>query len=82
MGEIQERIARVEAAKKRVETHPMCLRLEEGSGRYTVIYPPGDWRVDGVTCSHGMLHTKVEALTRLYEAMEDEWLSSFPGRNR
>jgi hypothetical protein len=73
----QHNVARVNTLREDVVAHPMCGRLEESSGRITVIYPVGYFFVDGLTIQ--TTAGKAAAFQYLLERMEQEWLGSFPG---
>lgn len=75
---IERRVEAVARAIERVKNHPMCGRFIDDGSTYTVLYPPGDFRTDGVRCSYGMVNSKSEALGRLLSVMEEEWSSSYP----
>lgn len=66
-------VAQLVAAVKR---HPLCLRFSDVSGKYLVIYPAGEFPVDGVQASQG--GGKAVALARMLEVMERHWVESYP----
>ncbi len=75
MGIIQDRIERVEALKRQIENHCMCLNLTEDTARYLVVYPSGFYP-QGVQAAKGT--NKAVALQRILNAMEEHWLASYP----
>jgi len=60
--------------------HPMCVELRDNPDAYRVIYPAGDWLVDGVRCSKAQ--GKALALRRLLLRMEYDLQASYPGADR
>ncbi len=77
MSDANENRAQVEAAMAAVLAHPMCGRLEDAGGAYTVWYPAGDFPVHGVRASQE--HGKRNALDLLLGVMERHWTASYPG---
>jgi hypothetical protein len=63
-------------ALAKVTSHPMCLRVRHEGGKTIIVYPAGDFPVDGV---------RVDKCTRGFEqalaVMERHWLGSFPAAN-
>lgn len=76
MSTIQDRIDAVERAKQEVRDHPMCLRLEDDGAAFFVIYPCGDFAVQG--CRSTYRDGKENALLRLLQVMERHWMESYP----
>ena len=65
------------AARRAVEAHCMCARIEDAAGKLIIYYPDG--YDEGL--GHGGLRIDRNAvmLRRALEVMEREWLASFPG---
>lgn len=76
MTTIQDRIDAVECAKRKVKAHPMCLRLEDDGAAFLVVYPCGDFAVQG--CRSNYRDGKEAALLRLLQVMERHWVESYP----
>lgn len=76
MDNIQSRTAAVETAKSEVLAHPMCGKFEDDGGAFLVIYPAGDFPVDGVRVSYE--NGKAWALGILLQKMERHWQESYP----
>lgn len=76
----QEHAARVAELREKIKAHPMCLRFEQRPCRYRVIYPEGDWPagIDGLQARTSRSVSHTQALTRLLDRMERDWLGSFP----
>ena len=60
----------------KIKDHPMCLTFEDQVGCYQVIYPEGDFEINGVIASTG--GGKLKALYRILERMERDWIESYP----
>ena len=76
MSDPNENRAAVEAALAAVQAHPMCGRLEDTGGMFTVWYPAGDFPVHGVRASQE--RGKRNALDLLIGVMERHWRDSYP----
>lgn len=72
---VQDNIAEVKFALEAVKNHCMCAKFQEDKTHYLVIFPPGDWPVDGIRVANGM--GKVKALQVMIDKMEKFWLESF-----
>lgn len=72
---VQDNVTAVKLAIAEVKNHCMCAKFEDEGRHYLVIFPPGDWPVDGVRVSHGM--GKAKALQLLIDRMEQFWKDSF-----
>jgi hypothetical protein len=83
MGTVQENIRACQDAYERVRGHCMCLAISDDGVYIRVIYPKGDWPGghEGVQASYGVRIGKTEALNRIYDRMESDWINSFPGRS-
>lgn len=78
---IAERTDAVNAIRQQILDHPMCGRLIEGSDMYRVIYPAGDFPVDGLQSVVRRGEGKAIALSKLLPVMDRHWLQSYPGGN-
>ena len=76
MNDVRENVRRVTDARAKVQEHPMCGRMKEDAGRITVLFPCGDFPVDGLTIQSS--GGKVAALQVLLERMEQVWMESYP----
>lgn len=74
---IIQNIEEFTVARRAVEAHCMCARLEEAAGKLIVYYPEGYDEALG----HGGLRIDRNAvmLRRAIDIMERDWLASFPG---
>lgn len=69
--------AAVVKAKDAVLAHPMCGRLEDDGAAFLVIFPAGDFPVDGVRVNYS--GGKARALETCLGKMEMYWVQSYPG---
>lgn len=70
-------LAAFEAARRAVVEHPMCGRLDEDRYNFTIVYPAGDFAVDGVRVVRS-----AAGLRQALERMERHWVESYPGHRR
>lgn len=73
---IQENIEKLYDKLEELKDHPMCLELREDDYCYIVIFPQGDFSVDGITCSKSI--GKSNAIDKIIKRMEKEWINSYP----
>lgn len=73
---IQQRTDTVAKLRAEVKDHPMCLWLAEDPRYFQVIFPDGDFPVDGLRASKS--DGKTSALKKLLTEMERIWLASYP----
>lgn len=73
---VRDNVAAVADLIAKVRTHPMCAKFTDDIGNYTVIFPNGDFPVDGVRVSKRMGHAK--ALHTLIDRIESIWMESYP----
>lgn len=78
MTQIAERIARVAELLEAVRNHPMCGELQDTGDCFRVIYPAGDFPVDGLQSVVRRGEGRAVALEKLLRVMERHWLESFP----
>lgn len=71
---IKQNIEAKRAAFAAIRAHPMCGRVEDEGGKLLIIYPEGDFCVQGVRCDHS-----AKGMTRALDVMERHWLESYPG---
>lgn len=71
----RERAINVSALIAKIKAHPMCLRFEQESGIFRVIYPEG-FQLDGAQARYST--NKSESLERLLSVIERHWLESYP----
>lgn len=71
---IIQNIEEFTAARRAVEAHCMCARLEEAAGKLIIYYPEGDFRTAGLRIDRNAV-----MLRRAIDIMERDWLASFPG---
>lgn len=59
-----------------VRAHPMCAKFEDDGATFTVLYPAGDFHVDGTR----VCYTKGKrwALEQMLVRMERHWVDSYP----
>ena len=74
MGNILENIRAWNEAYEKVVNHPLCGRIEIGGGKVMIIYPAGDFAVDGV-----QVPRSAAMLDKALEIMERHWMESYPG---
>ncbi len=74
MSSPRDNLAAFNEARREIEDHPMCGRLDESPDRFTVVYPAGDFPVDGVRVVRSAV-----GLRQAVERMERHWRESFPG---
>lgn len=73
-----ERAGRVDVARQTLLAHPMCACLVETASLVRVLYPDGDFPVDGCQSAIGA-GGKSAAMERLLPVMERHWRESYPG---
>lgn len=78
MSQIAERTARVAELLEAIRNHPMCGELQDMGGCFRVIYPVGDFPVDGLQSVVRRGEGRAVALEKLLPVMERHWLESFP----
>ena len=78
MSQIAERTARVAELLEAVRNHPMCGELREARDGFIVIYPAGDFPVDGLQSVVRRGEGRAVALEKLLPVMERHWRESFP----
>lgn len=72
---IQQNIADYHAIEEAVKSHCMCAEYRVEGSKVIVIYPAGNFAVEGVRVdrtSSGLIHA--------LERMEKDWVNSYPGR--
>lgn len=74
MSIIQDRTNEVASLMMQVKEHHMCARFVDEGTSYLVIYPYGDWPVDGTRVRHDV--GKVNALRKMIEKMEEHYKAS------
>lgn len=72
---IQSNITAYQEAEKAVLAHCMCAKVEPYGNKLTIIYPYGDWPVDGIRVDRS-----AHGLKQALAYMERHWQESFPGR--
>ena len=77
MSNVQENIAKVKLLIDEVKDHCMCAKFQDVGGAFIVIYPYGDFPVDGVRVGY-LTNGKAWALKKMLEKMEKHWIESFP----
>lgn len=77
MASVRENVKALKAAKSEVEAHCMCARLVDDGAKFTIIYPDGDFPVDGVRVPRS-----AAGLALALAKMESHWTGSFPGAAR
>lgn len=77
MSNIVENKKSLESKLKEVKDHPMCAKLHEDERHYTIVFPCGDFPVEGIRIHKAM--GKIKAMETLIDKMEYFWKSSFPG---
>jgi hypothetical protein len=73
----RQNIERVAHLRAQVREHPMCLQLREDTSGATIVFPAGDFPVNGIHA--GYRDGKAVALKRALDTMERYWLESLPG---
>lgn len=73
---IQNRIQNCKKKRREIEAHPMCGRLEEDSTYIWVIFPDGDFSVDGVRVRKDRGFSAAADL--LLARLERFWVESLP----
>lgn len=73
MSTLRDNIAAMDRAKSAVLAHPMCLRLNDEGTHYVIMYPEGDFPVDGLRVVRSAL-----GLRMALEKMEKHWMESYP----
>ena len=76
MQNVQENIKTVAGLLTSIREHPMCASVQLDNSRITVIYPKGDFIVDGVTTN--FKQGKAKQLQTVLERMEYDWINSYP----
>lgn len=74
MNNPNENIKAVTDLISEIKNHPMCMKFEDQGSHYQVIYPDGDFRINGVRASTG--GGKQKALYRILDRMEQDWVAS------
>jgi hypothetical protein len=66
--------------EQKVKDHPMCRKFTKDRDAYIVIFPEGDFTVNGVcgTAYREKGVTKIDVLNRILTVMEREWVGSYP----
>ena len=77
MSVISERMNKCEQLISEIKQHPMCLWFSNDAHYFTVIYPDGDFPVNGVRCEHRK-NGKAQALEQILSKMEKHWMESYP----
>jgi hypothetical protein len=67
-------LAALNATRAAVKAHPMCLHLRDERPHFVVIYPAGNFPVDGLRVPRS-----AQGLGLALERMERDWMESFPG---
>ena len=73
---IIDNIINVESAINNVKNHHMCANFREDDTYYYVIFPLGDFEVDGIRASKVV--GKYVALSIMLTHMDNYWKRSFP----
>lgn len=73
---INDNIEKFHNKLEELKNHHMCFELREDEYCYTVIFPVGDFSVDGITCSKHI--GKIKAIEKMIDRMEKEWNDSYP----
>ena len=71
---IIQNIEEYTSARRAVEAHCMCARIDETAGKLIVYYPEGDFITGGLRIDRNAV-----MLRRAIDIMERDWLASFPG---
>lgn len=79
---IQSNIQRLDELNQAIRNHCMCARISDNGCLIEVIYPSGDWPlgIQGIQASYGVYMGKADAIQKLLDRMESDWLNSFPGK--
>lgn len=78
---ILDHILNVEKALGEVKSHPMCFKIEDDGKTYLVVFPEGDFAVDGIRINYSVMG-KYRALQKMLVKMEYYWVSSYPAYER
>lgn len=70
---VLENIAAYNSAKNDVREHCMCLRMQEEGSKIIVIYPYGDFPVNGIRVDNSAAGLKLALIK-----MEQHWTESYP----
>jgi hypothetical protein len=70
---VRDNVKAYRDALAKVTAHPMCLRIEHGPKRSVIVYPAGDFPVDGIRVERSK-----RGFEQAAEVMERHWLGSFP----
>ena len=73
MSAIHDNTAALEATRASVAAHPMCLRLLDERPYFVIVYPQGDFPVDGLRVGR-----TAAGLRAALEKMEKHWAESYP----
>ena len=73
---IQDNIEKLYEKLEEIKNHPMCFELREDAYCYTVMFPQGDFSVDGITCAKNI--GKSNAIVKILDRMDKEWNNSYP----
>lgn len=76
---VTDNILQIEAAFAAIKQHCLCFQFEETETHFRVVYPPGDFCVDGVQAHKSV--GKAKALKLMLERMERDWASSYPSKS-
>lgn len=74
MSIIQDRTNEVNGLIAEVKDHHMCGKFVDEGSSYLVVYPYGDWPVDGTRVRHDV--GKANALRKMIEKMEEHYVAS------
>lgn len=71
---VLQNIIALETARELVQAHPMCGALKDEGSKVIIVYPAGDFPVDGLR-----VERSAAGLVAALQRMERHWTESFPG---
>lgn len=71
---VLQNIEEYATARREVEAHCMCARIEEAAGKLVIWYPAGDFPTAGLRIDRNAV-----MLRKAVGIMERVWIESFPG---
>jgi hypothetical protein len=74
---VRQNVVALKAAVAAPESHPLCARIERQGRRAIVVYPAGDFPVDGVRTDW-----TARGLAAALIVMDRHWRESAPGFTR
>jgi hypothetical protein len=72
MNSVQDNIFLKKEAFKKIEAHCMCAEIQESKDYLIIIYPYGDWPVNGVR-----VENTAKGIEQALVVMERHWQESF-----